>query len=118
MKVVVGSREVKSMVKDARASAELLLSRAQLSSIGNLRSPPDQCLGFQVTVLTCARSGHNCDLLIVSILALISLTTPLMTRLLMVVAVLIDHMKSGHKDLRLQLLPMAARRLEKQALQR
>lgn len=118
MKVLVGSREIKSMVKGARASAELPLSRAQLSSIGNLRSPPDQCPGFQVTVLTCARSGHSCDPLIVSTLALISSTTPPMTRLFMVVAVLIDHMKSGHKDLRLQLHPMAVRRLEKQALQR
>lgn len=43
--------------------------------------------------------------------------TPQMTRLLMVVAVLIDHMKSGHKDLRLQLLPMAVRRPEKRVLQ-
>lgn len=118
MKVVVGSREIKSMVKGARASAELPLSRAQPSSIGNLRSPPDQCPGFQVTALTYARSGRSCDLLIVSTLALISSTTPLMTRPFMVVAVLIDHMKSGHKDLRLQLLPMAVRRLGKQVLQR
>ena len=114
--LVVGSREIKSMVKGARVSAELPLSRAQLSSTGNLRSP-GQCPGFQVTVLTYAHSGHSCDLLTVSILALISSTTPLMTQLLMVVAALIDHMKSGHKDLRLQLHPMAVRRPEKQALQ-
>lgn len=116
-RLVVGSRGIKSMVKGGQVSAELPLSRAQLSSTGNLRSHPDQCPVFQVTVLKYARSGHSCDLLIVSTLALISSTTPLMTRLLMVVAVLIDHMKSGHNDLRLQLLPMAARRPEKQAVQ-